>query len=161
MPQYSLRMCSGGGRLQRPGLRSSVTPSVAQWCVILCATCCQSLSKCCPPSRRETRLSDAGGAGGLAREKSVQQAATMQKEVLEAWQQANRYWADRMQSEMALWADLASKPVSTRSVPEALEAYAKCVSQQMKMTAEVPFPSQFLHFCFFCPVFFRTQSSKG
>jgi len=23
----------------------------------------------------------------------------------------------------------------------------------------VPFPSQFLHFCFFCPVFFRTQSS--
>jgi hypothetical protein len=24
----------------------------------------------------------------------------------------------------------------------------------------VPFPSQFLHFCFFCPVFFRTLSSK-
>jgi hypothetical protein len=24
----------------------------------------------------------------------------------------------------------------------------------------VPFPSQFLHFCFFCPVFFRTHSSK-
>jgi hypothetical protein len=24
----------------------------------------------------------------------------------------------------------------------------------------VPFPSQFLHFCFFCPMFFRTQSSK-
>jgi hypothetical protein len=24
----------------------------------------------------------------------------------------------------------------------------------------VPFPSQFLHFCFFCPVFFHTQSSK-
>jgi hypothetical protein len=22
---------------------------------------------------------------------------------LEAWQQANRYWADRVQSEMALW----------------------------------------------------------
>jgi CheY-like chemotaxis protein len=39
-----------GRRLQRPGLRSSVTPSVAQWCVILCATCCQSLSKCCPSS---------------------------------------------------------------------------------------------------------------
>jgi hypothetical protein len=72
----------------------------------------------------------------MDREKSVQQAATMQKELLEAWQQANRYWADRMQSEMALWADLASKLVSTRSVPEALEAYAKCVSQQMKMTAE-------------------------
>src|ERR1700693_4999460 len=24
----------------------------------------------------------------------------------------------------------------------------------------VPFPSQFLHFCFFCPVFFRIESSK-
>jgi hypothetical protein len=24
----------------------------------------------------------------------------------------------------------------------------------------VPFPSQFLHFCFLCPVFFCTQSSK-
>ena len=72
----------------------------------------------------------------MDREKSVQQTTAMQKELLEAWQQANRYWADRMQSEMALWADLASKLVSTRSVPEALEAYAKCVTQQMKMTAE-------------------------
>ena len=25
----------------------------------------------------------------------------------------------------------------------------------------VPFPSQFLHFCFFCPMFFRTQSLQG
>jgi hypothetical protein len=24
----------------------------------------------------------------------------------------------------------------------------------------VPFPSQFLHFCFFCPVFFRMEFSK-
>ena len=72
----------------------------------------------------------------MDREKAVQQTTAMQKELLEAWQQANRYWADRMQSEMALWTDLASKLVSTRSVPEALEAYAKCVTQQMKMTAE-------------------------
>ena len=72
----------------------------------------------------------------MDREKTVQRTTAMQKELLEAWQQANRYWADRMQSEMALWADLASKLVSTRSVPEALEAYAKCVTQQMKMTAE-------------------------
>jgi len=43
---------------------------------------------------------------------------------------------DRMQSEMALWADLGSKLVSTRSVPEAFEVYAKCLSQQMKMTVE-------------------------
>jgi hypothetical protein len=72
----------------------------------------------------------------MDREKSAQQAVTIQKELLEAWRQANRYWADRMQSEIALWADLGSKLASTRSVPEAFEAYAKCVSQQMKMTAE-------------------------
>ena len=51
----------------------------------------------------------------MDREKSVQQAATMQKELLEAWQQASRHWADRMQSEMGLWADLGSKLASTRS----------------------------------------------
>jgi Phasin protein len=72
----------------------------------------------------------------MDREKSVQQTTAMQKELLGAWQQANRYWADRMQSEMALWADFGSKLVSTRSVPEAFEAYAKCLSQQMKMTVE-------------------------
>ena len=41
-----------------------------------------------------------------------------------------------MQSEIALWADLGSKLAKTRSVPEAFEVYGKCVSQQMKMTAE-------------------------
>jgi len=60
----------------------------------------------------------------------------MQNELLEACQQASRHWLDRMQSEMALWAELGPKLVSTSSVPEAFEAYAKCVSQQMKMTAE-------------------------
>jgi hypothetical protein len=72
----------------------------------------------------------------MDREKSAQQVVTMQRELLGAWQQANRYWADRMQSEIALWADLGSKLVSTRSVPEAFEAYAKCLPQQMKMTVE-------------------------
>jgi hypothetical protein len=41
-----------------------------------------------------------------------------------------------MQSEAALWSDLAKKLVATRSVPEALEAYGECLSAQMKMTAE-------------------------
>jgi hypothetical protein len=58
----------------------------------------------------------------------------MQNELLEACQRVSRHWLDRMQSEMALWAELGPKLVSTPS--EAFEAYAKCVSQQMKMTAE-------------------------
>jgi hypothetical protein len=35
-----------------------------------------------------------------------------------------------------LWSELATKLTATRSVPEALEAYTKCVSQRMQMTAE-------------------------
>jgi hypothetical protein len=35
-----------------------------------------------------------------------------------------------------MWSDLAAKVAATRSAPEALDAYAKCVSQQMQMAAE-------------------------
>ena len=72
----------------------------------------------------------------MDRESTAQQAAAMQKEFLETYQEASRFWLDRMQSEMALWADLGSKLAKTRSVPEAYEVYGKCVLQQMKMTAE-------------------------
>lgn len=72
----------------------------------------------------------------MERERSEQQATAMQKELLETCQETSRHWLDRMQSEMALWADLGSKLAKTRSVPEAFEVYGKCVSQQMKMTAE-------------------------
>ncbi len=72
----------------------------------------------------------------MDREKTAQQATTMQKELIETYQEASRFWLERMQSEMALWADLGSKLAKTRTVQEAFEAYGKCVSQQMKMTAE-------------------------
>jgi len=63
-------------------------------------------------------------------------AVALQKELLEAYEQASRAWLARVQSEVALWSELATKLTATRSVPEALEAYTKCVSQQMQMTAE-------------------------
>jgi hypothetical protein len=66
----------------------------------------------------------------------VQAALALQKELLETYEQASRDWLARMQSEVALWSDLAKKLVATRSVPEALEAYGECLSAQMKMTAE-------------------------
>jgi hypothetical protein len=69
-------------------------------------------------------------------QESLQQSSAIQKEVLEDWQQAGRYWLDRMQSEMALWGELGSKLAATRSASQAFDAYAKCVAQQMKMTAE-------------------------
>jgi Phasin protein len=72
----------------------------------------------------------------MDREKTARQATAVQKEFLETYQEASRFWLDRMQSEMALWADLGSRLAKTRSVPEAFEVYGKCVSQQMQMTTE-------------------------
>ena len=37
---------------------------------------------------------------------------------------------------MQLWSELATKLTAMRSVPEAIEAYTKWVSEQIQMTAE-------------------------
>jgi hypothetical protein len=66
---------------------------------------------------------------GVRPRESLQQSSAIQKELLEDWQQAGRYWLDRMQSEMALWGELGSKLAATRSASEAFDAYAKCVTR--------------------------------
>ena len=75
-------------------------------------------------------------------------ALNLQKAILESCEHASRAWIDRVQSEISLWSDLASKlsstksvpdlasELSTKSVPEALDAYTKCVSQRMQMAAD-------------------------
>jgi hypothetical protein len=63
-------------------------------------------------------------------------AMALQKALLESYEQASRAWLARVQSEVSLWSDLANKLSATRSVPEALEAYSKCVSQRMQMAAD-------------------------
>jgi hypothetical protein len=63
-------------------------------------------------------------------------ATALQKELLGAYEKASHAWLARMQSEVAMWSELATKLTATRSVPEALEAYSKCVSKQMQMAAE-------------------------
>ena len=87
-------------------------------------------------SELENVIFDPRGNTNMGREQSAQQSAAIQTEPLEDWQQARRHWLDRMQSEMALWAELGSKLATTRSAREAFDAYATCVAQQMKMTAE-------------------------
>jgi predicted phage tail protein len=60
----------------------------------------------------------------------------MQKEVLDAYEQASRAWLARIKSEVELWSQLASKLSATRSAPEAMQAYQECVAQRMQMAAE-------------------------
>jgi hypothetical protein len=73
---------------------------------------------------------------GVCSSESLQKSSATQKELLEDWHKVSRYWLDRMQSEIALWGELGSKLATTRSATEAFDAYAKCVAQQMKMSAE-------------------------
>ena len=56
--------------------------------------------------------------------------------ILESCEHASRAWIDRVQSEISLWSDLASKLSGTKSIPEAFETYTKCVSQRMQMAAD-------------------------
>jgi hypothetical protein len=60
----------------------------------------------------------------------------VQKELIDAYEQANRAWLERVKSEVDLWSELASKLAATRSVPEALQAYQACAMQRMQMAAE-------------------------
>jgi erythromycin esterase-like protein len=69
-------------------------------------------------------------------EEQSQAVLAFQKELLASYEEVSRVWLARMQSQYALWSDLASKMTSTRSVPEAFEAYTKCVSESIKMAAE-------------------------
>ena len=63
-------------------------------------------------------------------------AANLQKELLDAYEHASRAWLARVKSEVDLWSELARKLSTTRSVPEALEAYQKCAAQRMQMAAD-------------------------
>ena len=60
----------------------------------------------------------------------------IQKELLDAYEQASRAWLARVQSEVDLWSQLATKLTATRSVSEALGAYQESVAQRMQMAAE-------------------------
>ena len=65
-----------------------------------------------------------------------QAALALQKEFLASCEEASRAWLTRMQSQFTLWSGLVAKMTATKSVPEALEAYTKCVSESIKMATE-------------------------
>jgi len=60
----------------------------------------------------------------------------IQKELLEAYEQASRAWLARVQSEVDLWSDLATRLSTTRSIPDALGAYQETVAQRLQMATD-------------------------
>jgi hypothetical protein len=63
-------------------------------------------------------------------------ALDLQKELLEAYEQASKAWLARVQSEVQLWSDMATRISATKSAPEAIEVYRQCVAQRMQMAAD-------------------------
>jgi hypothetical protein len=61
---------------------------------------------------------------------------SMQRGLVEAYEQAGRTWLARVQSEAQFWTELASRLSTTRSVPEAIQSYQQSVSERMQMAAE-------------------------
>ena len=86
------------------------------------------------------KSSSSGGAGQekftKAGRNQTEATLGIQKELLETYEQASRAWLARVQSEIALWSDLASKLSASRSVPDALGAYQETVAQRLQMAAE-------------------------
>ena len=70
----------------------------------------------------------------LAKDQTAMQH--MQKELLNAYEQASRMWLARVKSEADFWSELAAKLAATRSAPEAMEAYRQYTAQRMQMAAE-------------------------
>lgn len=61
---------------------------------------------------------------------------SLQKELMEAYEEAGRAWSERMRTEMELWSELGKKLTSTHSVPEAMQIYQQSMTRRMQMAAE-------------------------
>jgi hypothetical protein len=60
----------------------------------------------------------------------------IQTELIEKFQEANRSWLERMQSEAALAFEFATKLTAARSIPETATVYHELASRRVEMAAE-------------------------
>ncbi len=68
--------------------------------------------------------------------KRFDELVAMQTERLEELQEANRNWLDRMQAEVTLASEFATKVTAARSIPEVATAYQEWASRHMEMATE-------------------------
>jgi hypothetical protein len=60
----------------------------------------------------------------------------VQKQLLDAYQEASKGWVDRVQSEVKFWSELAGKLAASRSVPEGMETCSESIAHRLQMAAE-------------------------
>jgi Phasin protein len=68
--------------------------------------------------------------------KRIEDLVDLQTELLERLQETNRNWFDRVQAEVNLASQLATKLTAARSIPETATAYQEWGSRRMNMAAE-------------------------
>jgi hypothetical protein len=59
-----------------------------------------------------------------------------QRELISVCEEAGRAWGSRLQSEVNLWSDTMARLTATRSLPEFLDTYAKCMTRRMEMAMD-------------------------
>jgi len=60
----------------------------------------------------------------------------LQKELLEAYEEASRAWLERVRSEVELWSQLTAKLSAVRSPTDAAGAYQEWVGEHVKMAVD-------------------------
>jgi len=60
----------------------------------------------------------------------------LQKDLLDACDEANRDWITRLRSEVRLWSEFATKLAMAQTIPEVAEAYGECLSHRAQLVAE-------------------------
>jgi hypothetical protein len=60
----------------------------------------------------------------------------VQRELLEAYENAGRVWLTRMETELKLWNGFAVNLAASRTLPEGMKVYGDCIAQRMQMVAE-------------------------
>jgi hypothetical protein len=61
---------------------------------------------------------------------------TLQKDLLDAYEQASNAWLARVKSEADLWSGLAVRLTEASSAPETAAAYHEGLAERMRMAAE-------------------------
>jgi hypothetical protein len=84
-----------------------------------------------------TKSRDAEATSFLKAGKGQAEALTaLQKELMEASEEAGRVWTERARTELELWSELGKKLTATHSVPEAVQIYQESLTRRMQMAAE-------------------------
>jgi hypothetical protein len=66
----------------------------------------------------------------------LERLVTMQSELFTTFQEVNRHWLDRLQSEATLTSEFAAKLTAARSIPETAMVCQEWASQRFKIMAE-------------------------